>query len=53
MKFEVTLVLNVDPDAPFFDSTGFHSQGLQEQLDEVLYDQDDIEVEEIEVIKID
>lgn len=50
--FEVTLTLTVDPDADFFDCTGFSSLGLKEHLEALLYDDSDILEIEIEVKEV-
>lgn len=49
MKFEVILTVEVDPQAPFFDSTGQYAKCVEEQFEQILYDQDDVHPIEIEV----
>lgn len=49
MKFEITLTVEVEPQAPFLDSTGQYAKCVEEQFEQILYDQDDINLIEVEV----
>lgn len=50
MIFEITIRLNVDPDANFLGSdTDFYTEDLEDHLRAVLYDVDDVTLDDITV----
>lgn len=50
MRFEITLLLYVDPDANFLGSDkDFYSEDLEDHMRAVIYDVDDVLVEEVSV----
>lgn len=50
MKYNITLTLTVDPDAPFLEvDRGTNLSIVRDLLWNTLYDIDDIQVEELEV----
>lgn len=49
-QYEVTMLILVDPDAPFLGSlVSTHKYDIEDVLKETIYDLDDIEVVEIDV----
>lgn len=49
MKYKIELVISVDPDHPFIDSTGDATDLVEDLLRDWIYDDDYVEVESLEV----
>jgi len=49
MKFEIHMILEVDPDANFLETFGDNTEVLSELIQDSIYDIDDIKILECEV----
>jgi hypothetical protein len=49
MKFEVHMVLEVDPDANFLETFGDNREVISEMMNDLIYDLDDVKIIQCEV----
>lgn len=49
MKFEVHMVLEVDPDANFLETFGDNREVMSEIMNDLIYDLDDVKIIQCEV----
>ena len=49
MKFEVHMVLEVDPDANFLETFGDNREVISEMMSDLIYDLDDVKMIQCEV----
>lgn len=49
MKFEIHMVLEVDPDANFLETFGDNREVISEMMNDLIYDLDDVKIIQCEV----
>jgi len=51
MKYEIIMTVNVDKSANFLEVSGQNRQVIREKIEDLIYDLDDITIEDIDVTR--